>query len=324
LAVPTAATVHNRATLGIACALASSFLCDALAASTPATSETQPELAAVLLEQKTDADSLAAAAVLRWPDEQEEALTLTERATSIAPTRADLAWLRAQLCRKLNGCDPTLLDRRVLAIDPANGAPWLSAVYRADQSQNAADRSAALAAIGHSQRVDIYWEPLIGHLSQAIAQTDAVSLRDAQVTVIGYLAAQAVPAYGTVDRACRGDELQHAEVIETCRDIAKAFMNGDSYLTQMVGISIAKRVWAENSPQWKAAAEQRRTYDYRAQFAQDLDAWTAAHPQEYLTLCLQKRREQDVYEAWMILAGRNPEPPSGWQKPESKPSTPQN
>jgi hypothetical protein len=306
---PRSLIVHIRA-LSIACALSGAVFSPGFAASIPARSDLQLQEAGALLEQKTDADSLAAAAALRWPDDQGAA----DRATGAAPTRADLAWLRAQLCRRLNGCDPTPLDRRVLAIDPANGAPWLSAVYLADQSQNAAGKMAALAAIAHSERVDIYWVPLIGHLSQAIAQTNAVPLPDAEVAVIGYLAAQVVPAYSSVSRACRGEELQRPDVIETCRGIAKAFMNGDSYLTQMVGVSIAKHVWEENSPQWNAATEERRRYDYRSQFAQDMVAWTMAHPQEYLALCLEKRREQDVYQAWMILVGRDPNPPSGWQK----------
>jgi hypothetical protein len=41
------------------------------------------------------------------------------------------------------------------------------------------------------------------------------------------------------------------------RGIAKALQNGDTYITKMIGVAIAKRVWPEDSPEWKAAAEDR-------------------------------------------------------------------
>jgi hypothetical protein len=37
--------------------------------------------------------------------------------------------------------------------------------------------------------------------------------------------------------------------------------------------------------------------------------WDTSHAEEYLTLCAQNRREQDVLRAQLIAAGKNPNPP---------------
>ena len=77
----------------------------------------------------------------------------------------------------------------------------------------------------------------------------------------------------------------------------------------MIGVSIAKRVWPQDSPEWNSAAEARRVYEYRATFIEKLDLRGEKRAKEYLTLCAQYRREQDVFVAQMIAAGENPNPP---------------
>src|SRR5579859_2447202 len=143
----------------------------------------------------------------------------------------------------------------------------------------------ALAAIGNSDRVDIYWTTLIARLSRVTERTKTMSLSEAEVLVIGFLAAQAIPAYAAASNACKGERLQRAEVVEVCRGVAKAFERGDTYITEMIGIAIAKRVWSEDSPEWKAAAEARRVYEYRSKFWATLDLTNTSHAEEYLTLC---------------------------------------
>jgi hypothetical protein len=103
--------------------------------------------------------------------------------------------------------------------------------------------------------------------------------------------------------------LQQPGVIETCRGIAKAFRNGDNYLTEMLGVAITKRVWAEDSPEWKAAAEERRAYDYRSKLYSKLESRAITHPGEYFTLCEQNRRESDLFATQLTAAGYDPNPP---------------
>jgi hypothetical protein len=283
-------------------------------ATSTAAKETEGDMqlkrAAASLIRRADADSLAAAGLLSLSTNKENALALIARATELEPERADLAWLHTEVCGGITSCDPEPIERRLHELDPTNGAAWLGALVRAKSSRNDEARDAALAAIGHSDRVDIYWTILIARLSRATEQTKTVSLPETVVLVIGLLAAQAIPAYSTVANACKGERLQQAEIVEVCRGVAKALQQGDTYITEMIGVAIAKRVWPEESPEWKAASEARRAYEYRSKFWAELDVGDTSHADVFLTLCSQNRREQDVLSAQLIAAGKNPNPPS--------------
>jgi hypothetical protein len=295
-----------------ALALGLSLLLTACATS-PATKEAKsdPRLqrtTAVLL-QRGDPDSLAAAALLSFVESHETSLALLVKATAAAPERADLTWLHAQACREVTSCDPGPVEQRLRDLDPSNGAGWMGALSRATIAKDEAAMERALAAMGHSARVDIYWTTLIAHLSRATELTKTLSLPETEVTVIGVLAALAIPAYAAAPNACKGERLQRPDMLETCRGVAKAFERGDTYITEMIGIAIAKRVWPEESPEYQAATEARRTFDYRSRFWQKDPVYDSPHAEAYLSLCAKNRREQDVLSAQMIEAGENPNPP---------------
>jgi len=262
------------------------------------------------LARRADADSLAAAGLLGAGHPEKESQLLT-RATTAAPERADLVWLRIQACQRQPACDSEPLERRLRARDPDNGAAWLGALARADALHDEPAKDAALAAISRAARVDIYWTTLIARLGHAAARTGKMPLPDAVVLVIGLLAAQAVPALHVVSESCKGERLERAEVVQACRGIARAFEGGDTYLTEMFGAAIAKRAWPEQSPQWLAATDARRDYEYRTTLQQKIDRrpWDDKGAAGYLALCAQNRREQDVYRAQLLAAGENPDPP---------------
>jgi hypothetical protein len=266
------------------------------------------EQAIAVLTHMSDADSLAAAGLMSPGKQSDQALLLLARATAAAPQRADLFWLQEQRCRQLPSCDPEPIERRLRELDPSNGAAWFGALARADSANDAEGVDAALTAISHSDRVDIYWTTLVARLSRAVAATKKMSPAESEVAVIGYFAAEAIPAYQTVTTSCKGERLQQAGVTEVCRGVAKALQHGDTAITEMIGVAIAKRVWSEDSPEWKAAAEERRVYDYRAHFYFKVTERSITHANEYLTLCAQNRREQDVLLAQVIAIGENPDP----------------
>jgi hypothetical protein len=261
------------------------------------------------LAQMTDADSLAAAGLMSIGSHGAQSLRFLALATAAAPDRADLLWLQAMRCSGLPPCDPTPIEQRLRELDPTNGAGWWPAMARAGATHDSEGSDTALAAISHSQRVDIYWTTLIAHLSRAVANTKKMSLEESEVAVIGYVAAEAIPPYQFISTSCKGDRLQQPGVTEICRGVAKALQNGDTYITEMIGVAIAKRVWPEDSPEWKAAAEERRIYDYRSKLYPKLESRAITHPGEYLTLCAQNRREQDVFVAQLSAAGYDPNPP---------------
>ncbi len=275
-----------------------------------AAEETEGDLqlkrAAASLMVRTDGDSLAAAGLLSSSTNRQTSLALMARAREVEPNRADLAWLQAQMCAGTNFCDPEPIERRLRELDPTNGAGWIGALTRANASKNDDARDAALAAIGRSDRVDIYWTTLIARLSRATEHTKTMSLLDAEVSVIGLLAAQAVPAYQATSNSCKGERLQQMEIVEVCQGVAKALERGDTYITELIGVAIAKRVWSEDAPEWKAATDARRSYEFRSKFLEALDVRDTTHAEAYLTLCEQNRREQDVLSAQIIAAGKNP------------------
>jgi hypothetical protein len=117
------------------------------------------------LEHSTDADSLAAAAMLSQftaPQPREETRhALLARAVAAAPQRADLAWLSIQACRDIPACDLEPEVDRLRALDPSNGAGWLNAVARANAADDEAAKIAALSALARAERVDVCWTTLI-------------------------------------------------------------------------------------------------------------------------------------------------------------------
>jgi hypothetical protein len=200
-------------------------------------------------------------------------------------------------------------------LDPSNGAAWMNAWARANASNDEAARIAVLSALARTERVDLYWTTLIAHLTRALADPHKVPLPEALVDVIGLLAAQAISAYSATSHLCKGDRLNSAEVVEDCRGVALAFERGDTNITEMIGVAIAKRVWPMDSAEWKGAAEARRVYDYRSQLwlRSEMNVPSdARRAEKYLALCAQDRREQDVLRAELVDEGMSPDPPPDW------------
>jgi hypothetical protein len=302
------------------CALVVSLASILAGCATPPTGHTtdaNPRLqrAVAMLAVRTDADSLAAAGLLSLPTRRDKALSLIARAVEAAPDRPDLVWLQAQVCHESPPCDPEPIDLRIRELDPSNGAGWMGAIARADVLKDDAATNDALAAISHTDRVDIYWTTLIAHLGRATVQTKTLSPWLTEVTIIGILAAQAVPAYAPISRACKGERLQRPEIVEVCQGVARAFEHGDTYITEMIGVAIAKRVWPEDSAEWRAAAEERRVYDYRSKYYAQLEFWYATHAEQTLSMYAKNRREQDVLLAQLVATGKNPNPPLAQQLP---------
>jgi hypothetical protein len=182
------------------------------------------EQAVTVLGHRSDADSLAAAAVLSsmtQSQHEETAYALLVRAVAAAPERADLAWLSIRVCQEVAACDPEPEAERLRVLDPSNGAGWLNAVTRANASDDEAARIAALSQLARSQRVDIYWTTLIVHLSRALAATHEVSLAEAVGDVTGALGARAIPAYNATVSLCKGERLDDDEVLQDCRRVAR-------------------------------------------------------------------------------------------------------
>lgn len=149
----------------------------------------------------------------------------------------------------------------------------------------------------------------MGRLSGAAGRSGKVSGDEAVVAVTGLLAAQIIPAYTLASRSCKADA---PEALARCRGIARSFQRGDTFITEMIGVAIAKRVWPAGSPEWKAADKARRLYDYRSKLWLEVEGRASTKStKRLLALCSEYRREQDVFRQQIVDAGRNPDPPGG-------------
>jgi hypothetical protein len=273
--------------------------------------ERSVERAAEALAQKPDADALAAAGIFRLHKNGKSALALLARATAAAPERPDLTWLQARACEAVPLCDPAPVEARLRKLDPDNGAGWMGELGRAGLSRDESAERSALIAIGRSGRVDIYWTMLVARLSEAAARTEKISLPSAIDVIAGQLSGFAIPPYAAVSGACKDDRLTHAEVVETCRAVAAALRHGDTYITEMMGATIAKRVWPGDSQEWREADQVKRVYDhhYKITSRPEYEIEDDAAAERYIVLLAQHRREQDAVRARIVARGENPEPP---------------
>jgi hypothetical protein len=283
---------------------------------TPKTATGKTELhirqAVDLLARSSDADSLAAAALLSLEGRPERAWPLIGRAVAKAPDRPDLIWLEIEICQATAHCDPAPFEARLQSLDSANGFGWMGSLARATAARDQAARLVSLTAIGHSERFDIYWTSLNARLALAAIRTKKLSFLEAQQTVVGGLVSRVLPAYSILSGACKDDRLNDPAVLAACRGVAFSLERGDTYLTEMIGVQIAQSAWPENTPEWQAAARDRKAYEYTS------SRWVkvtgglaeASMAERYLLLCAQYHREQDVWRAQLIDAGERPDPPA--------------
>jgi hypothetical protein len=274
-----------------------------------------------LLIAAGDADSLAAAALLSLGSTVNPGhrLTLMARAVSEAPDRPDLVWLDLRLCTQVGSCDPEPLEAQLRALDPENGAAWFDSIARAEKLNDAVAKRKDLAALATSTRFDLYWNTTIVHLTNAILRTHTMDLRSAFWTIAG-MSSATIPAYQTVLNACKGDSLRDPDVLGDCRRISTVLRAGDTYLTEMIGVALAKRTWPEGTPEYVSAVGAKRVAHYRMDADEKFGLhhlYSAGYAAKRLGLMTSKRTEQEVILAEMSNARLNPDPPPGWIDPRS-------
>ena len=264
-----------------------------------------------------DADSLAAAALYSTPPLHpvSASLELMERAATLAPDRADIAWLQMSLCYEVKTCDPTAAEQSLQRLDPDNAAGWHGALTRAQQAKDTAAIDAVIAKMASKQRFDIYWNPTIARLSRAVVETKSLDPRSAISTTIGFLAAKAIPAYQSISNYCKGDRLRDEKIRSVCQSLGAVMSNGDTYITEMIGNAIARRSWAIGTTEYTRAVEAKRVAHYRMQVGNGFAVHalrTRRAALEYLQFLEQHRREQDVLLLAIRREGKTPDPPADW------------
>jgi hypothetical protein len=268
------------------------------------------------LVARGDPDSLAAGALFERQltgSVSPAYLDLAARAVAAAPQRADLASLLLQLCASVQDCDTAPLEARLSQLDPENGTPWAYALLRADHANLNAPWRAAREALARSQRVTLYWNGIVSHLTAAAAGRQGFDTVSAMIEVIGVEAALVAPLQ-PVTRACSVEDVQDPEVLAQCQRIAAAFTKADTVLFEAYGTTLALRLWPEGSAESQQITTERRGVRYRidkmSRFSAKFNSPAATrvlagYVQRYPT-------EQTALRALFGDLGMPPDPPANW------------
>src|SRR5215469_1022088 len=261
-----------------------------------------------------DPDSLLAATATFHGNRAESApqrLALITRAATAASDRRDLAWWQLQLCAAVPGCEVQAIEARLQALDPGNAAAWSGSLLRGAANKDAAGVAAALGAMAAAQRFDVYWNQQVVAMSKAMIKTGTMEAKTAFVVALGAAAAQPLP-YKPIADVCRGEARKRHEMLMTCRRLSGVLRQGDTYLTESFGLSLARSVWAEGSSEYQDAAAGYRVVTYRTDEENHLMEKTGlsnAFAEQRLTQLSLHRTEQEVVLADLASAGVKIDPP---------------
>jgi hypothetical protein len=243
-------------------------------------------------------------------------LALITRAADAAPDRPELTWLRLQSCTQVKSCNPEPIADHLRAADPTNAAAWIGVIADSSERKDPEQTRTALLAIANTDRFDVYWNPLIVNTANAIIKTKTMDSATALVAVLGMVTAQTIPPYAPLVHACRGPPLLQADILAACRRVSTVLRRGDTYISELIGIAIAMRVWPEGSAEYQDAVEARRTAHYRMETEAKLilrEKWDDAYAERYIRLLATHHTEQEAALERIVSAGMSPNPSADWQ-----------
>jgi hypothetical protein len=258
---------------------------------------------------------LATAAALRYvgagnaraglPKPVPPAVELAARASELDPQSASISWLRLQLCSGTPTCDIREAGTAMRWVDADNGAAWLQTLTAAQKDGDTTEVDRVLADMAHGARFDLYWNRIVVMMVDALdtardrlpggyAASDSARLN----TVIGIASTELIPAFSALVEACRESSVA-VERRELCLKLSKTMQHGDAIVTQMIGFSIERHLFAPDSKEARAIAERRHLLEWRvaaaAKFDQPLLPWTRnARARARLVHMRHLRREEDV------------------------------
>jgi hypothetical protein len=271
--------------------------------------------AAAALSTRADAASLATAAALRYagsgsgkaglPKSAPSALDLAARASELDPQNASISWLHLQLCSGTPACDIREVATAMRWVDADNGAAWLQTLTTAQKDGDTIEVDRILADMAQGARFDLYWNRIVVMMVDAL---DAVrdELPPANVasdsarlnTVSGIASSEIIPPFSALLEACR-EPGAAAERRDLCLKLSKTMQHGDTIVTQMIGFSIERHLFAPDSKEARLLAERKHLLEWRvaaaAKFDHPLLPWTKnARARARLVHMRYMRREEDV------------------------------
>jgi hypothetical protein len=263
-----------------------------------------------------NADQSAASALVAWSTDRNSALTLAqiERASQLAPDRADIAWLHARICAEVRGCEPEPIESRLRQLDPNNGAAWLGPLARAQSKRDAGEEQQILDGMGRAQYFDVYWTTLIVRLSPALGRNAGTQTASGQLTPLtngmntatDWLSRLDTSAFTAISTACDASRTRDPAAQTRCSRVAEVMQRGDTTLAEGMGLSIAQRLVPPTSLAANSIADRIATLSYQSQTAGSIIRSQLERERfsaQMLELMKKLRREQDVTVAILRWAG---------------------
>ena len=269
--------------------------------------------AATVLAARSDANSLAAAAALRYSGQTSKggstaagaALALAARAVELAPQNPSISWLRLELCAANATCDVRDAATSMRWVDADNSAAWLPILSAAQHERDSTEIDRVLADMGHGARFDLYINRVVVLLADALYAARSQLPRNIAASDTARLAtanevanAETVPPFTALIDVCR-EPNSSPDRREVCLKLARTMQHSDTVAAQMAGFGIERHLLAADSKEARAVAERRHVLEWRVTEAAKLDdpllPWTKnARARARLAQMRRLPREEDV------------------------------
>jgi hypothetical protein len=287
----------------------------------------QREIAVAELTARGTAQSLATASLLGGYKDARRSQALIDRAVAIAPDQPALAYVQWRECAEAATCaEEEEIRARLQAVAPDNGLVWSSELNAAWERADAPAVTRAVAKIGASRHISIYWNSLIVMMVDAFGEKSrstgrpvfAESPTDRMIYAAGILAARSIPPLQAMAKSCRADQFDQHGRREACEAMMARLADSDNFLMQSLAVSIQQKWWTEGSLEREQLRARRRQLDYLMLASSrvrvlHLDRDSARR----LEAMRESNHELDVMRAMLAFHHEPLEPPANWKDPRA-------
>jgi hypothetical protein len=285
----------------------------------------QREIAVAELTARGTAQSLAAASLLGRFKHARRSQELIDRAVAIAPDQPALAYVQWRECAAVPTCaNEGEIRTRLQAVAPDNGLVWLPELSAAWERADAPAVTGAVAKIGASRHISIYWNSLIVMLVDAFGEKSAStgrpvfaqSLTDRMVDAIGILAAVSTPPLQAIAKSCHADQFDQPGRREACEAMMARLAGSDNFLLQSLAVSIQQKWWPEGSLERGQLRARRRQLDYVMLASSRIRVLHVDRDSAQRLEAMRKSNDElDVMRAMLAFHHEPLEPPANWRNP---------
>lgn len=291
----------------------------AACAGAPSQKSTPPVSGRVSSGGSGNADELAANALTLWASggaATSQALAQIQRATQMAPQRAELLWLQSRICMSTRGCEPESIEAQLRQLDPGSGAVWLGPLARAQARKDTRTEEQILDVMSKADDFNVYWTTLVARLTPpisrspvatSVAQPTPTPLTNALNSTVGYLSRMVTQAFVPLSVACDAQQVREPERRVRCDRIGQLLQKSDTTLAEGVGLGIAQRLTVPNSAASMQIIQQINTLSHQNQTSGAIVAAQVEKERfsdQMLKLMSELKREQDVSRAILRWAGQ--------------------